>query len=280
MARALPLLYRLGKTPTPDLTPFERAVLGVYLAHAGLHDGGSSYPSGAAVARILAYRDGRETRSYSTRHVRRARARLVVLGYLTPNGYAVPTIDGVERTDKATRRFTARIASGGTPPSPLDDEHEPEREDTPVLPDAASGRTPSDKREDTQRVSRRTPMSPEAVPVPYPTQKPATRGKRASARKPRATESSKDVGLTAEEIAERNRLDLAWKREQAASRTAKAARTARGIAALPNLTGDQQSQMDAHIARAANWRAAAIASTADELADPQHDADDAGSQEQ
>ena len=253
MARPLPLLYRFGKKPTADLTPFERAVLGVYLAHGGLHDGGSSYPSGAAVARILGYRDGRETRSYSTRHVRRARARLVVLGYLTPNGYAVPTIDGVERTDKATRRFTARIARG---------------------------RTPSDKREDTQRLSGRTPMSPEAVPALYPSQKPATRGKRTSARKPPAAVSSKDVGLRAEEIAERNRLDLAWKREQEASRTAKAVRTGRGIAALPGLTGEEQSQMNAHIARAATWRAAAIGSTADDLSDPQHDVGDTGSQEQ
>jgi hypothetical protein len=48
------------------------------------------------------------------------------------------------------------------------------------------------------------------------------RGERARARRPRAS----DIGLSEEEIAERNRLDLAWKREQAAKSKPSHLRTA------------------------------------------------------
>jgi hypothetical protein len=130
----LPLLYQLAKTATPDLTAFEREVLGVYLAHAGLHDGRGAYPSAQTIADTLEHvalvgrRPNQKvvvSRKPDARAVRRARSRLVDLGHLEADGaWITPTIDGVARGDKATPSFTVRITpSDGAlrPPGSLDE---------------------------------------------------------------------------------------------------------------------------------------------------------------
>ena len=131
----LPLLYQLAKTATPDLTALEREVLGVYLAHAGLHDGRGAYPSAQTIADTLEHvalvgrRPNRQRvglRKPDTRAVRRARSRLDDLGYLVADGaWITPTIDGVARGDKATPSFTVRITSSDRVSAPPRDiEHD------------------------------------------------------------------------------------------------------------------------------------------------------------
>jgi hypothetical protein len=104
----VPLLYQFAKVATPDLTPTAREVLGVHLAHGGLHDGRDSHPSASTVAGILGY-------SEST--TRKARALLIDRRYLIPDGLSpVPIVDGAARPDLRTRNFTARVTPIGVLP--------------------------------------------------------------------------------------------------------------------------------------------------------------------
>jgi hypothetical protein len=132
----LPLLYAFAKTATPDLTPFERSVLGVYLAYADLHDGRGAYPSAQTIADALEYigevgrRPNRRTvpRKPHVKTVKHARYQLRDIGYLEWTGRHTPTINGVERGDKSTPIFTARITpSGGAPALPGDFDQDTER---------------------------------------------------------------------------------------------------------------------------------------------------------
>src|ERR1019366_2862852 len=124
----IPIAYQLGKLPTPDLTAGERNVLGVYVAHSDprtdpAYAGRDAYPSARTIAEILD-RSGKPSEELDTAPVKRARARLVELGYLISAGENIPIIDGRPRPDKATPRFTVAI---------------PERGDRGITPDSTSG---------------------------------------------------------------------------------------------------------------------------------------------